>query len=91
MPTRIRSVSPAVEFPVAEFPAVESSVVEWSGTVPSRSSVLFLSLWALLSVGLFPAPGGAVQVDDNSATVDERIRFPDGSGGQNQPEHLNAP
>lgn len=46
---------------------------------------------ALLSAGLAPVRGAALQVDGNATTVDERIRFPEGSGGQNQAESIDAP
>jgi len=45
-----------------------------------------------LVVVALPTSGAALQVESDSEVVtDARIRFSNGSGGVNQPEHLNAP
>jgi predicted AlkP superfamily pyrophosphatase or phosphodiesterase len=63
----------------------------------SMMSRCLVAVAVSVAVGFGPAPGASAQVStarvaaDRDDSNDPRIRFPEGSGGINQPEHLDAP
>ena len=59
--------------------------------MPNRSSLSLLLFAVLLSVGCSGALNGTGASRGDPAGAADRIRFPDGSGGLNQAEHLDAP
>lgn len=54
-------------------------------------TLVFLSFAALMAAGHSPIQGAALQSQTHPTASDERVVFPEGSGGQNQAEHLDAP
>ena len=59
--------------------------------MPSRSSSSLSVCVVLLSVGCSGALDGTGASGDGPVAARDRIRFAEGSGGLNQPEHLDAP